>query len=116
MTASIVSRVVRPIFAGALLLGVTAALHAQDAVTLTLTIKERKFDPGELRAPAGKTIAVKIKNMDRVAAEFESKVLKVEKIIAAGGEGTVFIRPQKAGRYEFFDDFNQSAKGVLVVE
>jgi hypothetical protein len=98
------------------MLAVAVAPRAQDTVALTLTIKDRKFEPAELRAPAGKALSVTIKNLDGVAAEFESKVLKVEKIIAARGEGTVFIRPQKPGRYNFFDDFNQKAQGVLVVE
>jgi len=116
MSFSTFTKVVALVFAAALMPGVTVAPRAQETVTLTLSIKDRKFEPAELHAPAGKTISVQIKNLDNVAAEFESKALKVEKVIAAGGAGTVFIRPQKPGRYNFFDDFNQKAQGVLVVE
>jgi hypothetical protein len=48
--------------------------------------------------------------------EFESNVLKVEKVVPANGEGIVRVGPLKAGRYEFFDDFNKENKGILVVE
>ena len=47
--------------------------------------------------------------------EFESKSLKVEKVIAANGEGIVRVGPLKPGKYDFFDDFNLSNRGTLVV-
>ena len=34
-----------------------AAARADDAVKLSITIKDQKFDPAELHAPPGKTIA-----------------------------------------------------------
>jgi hypothetical protein len=48
--------------------------------------------------------------------EFESVSLRVEKVIAAGSEGVVNVRALAPGRYEFFDDFHQETRGVLVVE
>ena len=39
--------------------------------------------------------------------EFESVSLRVEKVVAAGSEGVVNVRPLAPGRYEFFDDFHQ---------
>jgi len=42
--------------------------------------------------------------------------LRVEKVIAASSEGAVNIRPLAPGRYEFFDDFQQETRGVLVVQ
>jgi hypothetical protein len=100
----------------AMLVGGAAGARAQDTVSLSITNKNHKFDPAELHAPAGKPISVRIKNVDPIAMEFESKDLHFEKIVAANGEGVVFIRPQKAGRYNFFDDFHQDTQGFLVVE
>jgi Cupredoxin-like domain len=88
--------------------GGAAGAHAQDTVALTISIK--------LRAPAGKAITLTVKNLDPIAAEFESKELHVEKVIAANGQGVVRIRAQKVGRYNFFDDFHQDTQGTLVVE
>lgn len=108
--------------AGALLIaapfvaGLPVAAHAQDTVPLALAIQDHKFEPAELHAPANKTIALSVKNLDPIAAEVESKDLKIEKVIAAKGQGVVYIRPQKPGRYSFFDDFHQDTQGTLVVE
>jgi plastocyanin len=107
--------------AGMLLIAVVAAAalhsaHAQDAVALTISIRDHKFDPPELRAPAGQAITLTVKNLDPIAAEFESKDLHVEKVIAAKGQGVLRIRAQKPGRYSFFDDFHQDTTGTLVVE
>jgi len=89
--------------------------RADDTVTLALTIKDHQFDPAEVHAPAGKPIAFRVKNLGTTAAEFESDTLHVERVIAAGSEGVVHVRPQQPGRYTFFDDFHRQTQGVLVV-
>ena len=38
-----------------------------------------------------------------------------EKIVPAGKEAVVRVRPQQPGRYTFFDDFHRETKGALVV-
>ena len=49
--------------------------------------------------------------------EFESNSLRVEKVLTGNGEAVINVRPQAAGRYDFFDDFHASTtKGVLVVK
>src|ERR1700691_4644704 len=60
--------------------------QADDAVTLSLTIKDHQFEPAEVHAPAGQPIAIRVKHLGSTAAEFESNELHVEKGIAAGGE------------------------------
>jgi plastocyanin len=92
-----------------------SAANAQQATEIQVTY-DGAFQPAELRAPAGKPITVKVKNDSAKAMEFESKMLKVEKVIPSKGEAVVNVRAQKAGRYEFFDEFNEKARGTLVVE
>src|SRR5690349_25036762 len=85
--------------------------------TYTLTIKDHRFAPTELEIPAGKKIALVVKNLDPTAEEFESVELHREKVVAGGQEITVYIGPLRPGRYEFFGDFNpQTARGTLVVK
>jgi hypothetical protein len=49
--------------------------------------------------------------------EFESKTLRVEKVIAGNSEATTRLRALDAGRYPFFVEFNEAtAQGVLVTE
>ena len=89
--------------------------RADEPVMLSLTIKDRQFEPAEVHAPAGKPIAFTVKNLGSIAAEFESDTLYVEKVIPPGGEATVYVRPLAPGRYNFFDDFHHATKGSLVV-
>ena len=89
--------------------------RADDAVALSLTIKDRRFDPAELHAPPGKAITLQIKNLSSIACEIESGELHFEKVIAAGAEATIRVRPLQPGRYSFFDDFHHETQGFLVV-
>jgi plastocyanin len=89
--------------------------RADDTVTLALTIKDHQFNPAEVHAPAGKPIEFQVKNLGSAAAEFESGVLHFEKVIAAGGEALIHVRPLEPGRYKFFDDFHRATEGFLVV-
>jgi len=91
------------------------AAHAEDAVALSLTIKDRQFDPAELHAPPGRAIEIHVKNLNPIVSEFESSDLHFEKIIPVGKEAVVRVRPQQPGRYNFFDDFHRETQGVLVV-
>ena len=61
-------------------------------------------------------MALTVKNLDTAAMEFESVSLRVEKVIAPGSDGVVNVRALAPGRYEFFDDFHQETRGVLVVQ
>jgi hypothetical protein len=96
----------------ALLLASPAA--AADTQTASLTIRNRAFEPPELEVPAGQKIELHVRNADSAASEFESAELHREKVVPAGKEVVVFIGPLRAGRYEFFDDFNPSARGHIV--
>jgi plastocyanin len=95
--------------------GATASLRADDAVSLSITIKDHQFDPAELHAPPGQTIAIHVKNLNTIVSEFESSDLHFEKIVPVGSEAVVYVRPQQPGRYNFYDDFHHETQGFLVV-
>jgi hypothetical protein len=91
-----------------------APARAQDYV---LTIKDHKFTPEEIKVPANQRVVLTIVNDDATAEEFESDVLKVEKVIAGKSKGTVRIGPLKPGRYPFIGEFHAgTAKGVVIAE
>jgi heme/copper-type cytochrome/quinol oxidase subunit 2 len=90
--------------------------NAQQAIDIQLTFSKGQFQPSEVRAPADKPVTFRIKNLDAKAMEFESKSLRVEKVVAANSEGVVNVRALKPGRYEFYDDFNEKARGALTVK
>lgn len=90
--------------------------QAQQTTEIRLTYSGGQFQPAQVNAPADKPITFRIKNADAKAMEFESKSLRVEKVVAAGSEGVVNVRALKPGRYEFYDDFNEKARGALIVQ
>jgi len=89
--------------------------YAQQTANLSVSVKNHKFQPAELHAPANVPIMITVKNLDSAQMEFESVSLRVEKVIGGNGQATIRIRPLGPGRYEFYDDFNPQAGGVLVV-
>lgn len=93
-----------------------SASRAQQATEIRLTYSKGQFQPSQVSAPADKPISFRIKNLDAKAMEFESTSLRVEKVVAAGTEGVVNVRSLKPGRYEFYDDFNDKARGSLTVQ
>jgi hypothetical protein len=61
--------------------------------------------------------SLKVTNQDPTPAEFESKTLRVEKVVAGGAKIKVQIRALSAGRYRFFDDYHEdTTEGFLVVK
>jgi heme/copper-type cytochrome/quinol oxidase subunit 2 len=104
-----------PLLLASILAVSAGVVHAEDAVTLSVTIKDHQFEPAEVHAPAGQPIAIRVKNLQSIAAEFESSELHFEKVIVPGGEAIVHVRPQQPGRYNFFDDFHHQTQGFLVV-
>ena len=81
---------------------VPAELRAQD---ITITIK------------ANKRIQLTVVNDDPTPEEFESREMKVEKVIPGKSKGVVRIGPLAPGRYPFFGEFNEAtAKGVVIAE
>jgi hypothetical protein len=105
------------LFAAIALLPIASVANAQSATEIQLSYKDRKFDPAEVTAPANTPIVIKLRNLDARAMEFESKTLKVEKVVAGSSDATINVRAQKPGRYEFFDEYNEKvARGALVVK
>jgi heme/copper-type cytochrome/quinol oxidase subunit 2 len=90
--------------------------HAQQATEVQVSYSKGQFQPSELSAPADKPVTIRVKNLDAKAMEFESKSLRVEKVVAANSEGVINVRALKPGRYEFYDDFNEKARGALTVQ
>jgi plastocyanin len=92
------------------------AAKAEETATVHISLKDHHFQPAEPHAPAGKPITIIVKNLDPAPAEFESNMLRVEKVVTGGGTISIQVRPLQPGRYRFFDDFHQETDGYLVVQ
>lgn len=82
----------------------------------TIVIRDRQFVPREITVPANTKVELIVKNEQTVPAEFESNSLHREKVVMPGAQISVFVGPLAPGRYDFFDDYNRSATGVLVAQ
>jgi hypothetical protein len=95
----------------------TFALGAANAQDYTVTIKDHRFTPTEIKVPANKRFEITVINDDATPEEFESHPMKVEKVIPGNSKGVVRIGPLKPGRYPFVGEFHEkTAKGVVIAE
>ena len=90
--------------------------NAQQSASVAISVKDHRFQPSQISAPANRPISIRVKNLDPTPMEFESTSLRVEKVIPADSEVVVNVRALAPGRYEFFDDFHQQTRGTLVVQ
>jgi uncharacterized protein (DUF2141 family) len=98
----------------ALVAGFASASAAQPEIPLT--IEKNQFQPAEVKVKANTPFVLVITNKNSKAAEFESKDLRVEKVVPAGKTVNVRIRALKPGSYGFFDHYNEQATGRIVAE
>lgn len=98
----------------ALIAGFVSSAAAQPEIPLA--IERNQFQPAEVKVKANTPFVLVITNKNPKAAEFESKDLRVEKVVPAGKTVNVRIRALKPGSYAFFDDFNQQTTGRIVAE
>jgi len=105
-----------------LALGVLAALPAAQAQTpappeIALTIEQHKFTPGEIKVKAGQVFVLVITNKDATPEEFESKELRVEKVIPGNKSLKLRMPGLKPGTYKFFGEYHEAtAQGRIVAE
>jgi len=90
-------------------------VRAQQAREITITYRNKHFQPAEVSAPANTQLTIRIRNADAEAMEFESETLHVEKIVEGKSEATITLQPLKPGKYGFFDDYHAKSEGVLVI-
>jgi plastocyanin len=95
----------------------TRAVAAEEEAEVTISLKDHKFDPAEIKVPASKAIKLTVKNLDATPEEFESHPLGVEKVIAGNGTATIRLKPLAKGSYKFVGEYHEeTAKGTIVAE
>jgi plastocyanin len=94
-----------------------AGRAAESPKEIPLTIEGHRFTPAEITVAAGAPVVLVISNKDKAAEEFESRDLRIEKIVPAGKTVRVRIPALKKGTYAFFGDFHpKTAQGRIVAE
>src|SRR5215510_8511664 len=84
---------------------------------IPLTIENNRFQPDEIKVKAGEGFVLVITNKDKKAEEFESRDLRIEKVIPAGRTVRLKMPALKAGTYNFVGEYSEkTAKGRIVAE
>ena len=91
------------------------AAMADDLPTLNLVIRDGRFVPATIEAPANTKFRLLIKNEGPGAEEFESTELRKEKVLAPGASSFLIFMPLKPGSYPFFGDFHPRTAQVRIV-
>lgn len=93
--------------------------NAQDAAPLVIEMRDGTVSPQSVEIAVDQAITLVVRNSGTSAAEFESKRLKQEQVVAPGTEIMIDLPALPAGEYEFVDEFHEdqaSAQGVIVVK
>lgn len=100
----------------ALLVAPTAG-RSEEIAHFRIELADGKITPQHLEVPAGKPFELEVVNAGTTPAEFESKELHKETVIAPKASITVSFRKLAAGEYGFFDE-NQptAAPGTIVAK
>jgi plastocyanin len=109
----------RTLLAAVMVLGILAApiAWAQNALDVPLTIENNRFSPEDVKVKAGTPFVLVIANKDAGAEEFESKDLRIEKIIPGGKTVRLKMPPLRPGTYRFFGEYHEkTAQGRIVAE
>jgi plastocyanin len=110
----------RRVLAALVMLGVAtagAAALAADPPEIALTIEKNRFQPDEIKVKAGVPFVLVVTNKDAGPEEFESKELRIEKVIPPGKTVRIRVRALKPGAYGFIGEYHEkTAKGRIVAD
>ena len=96
---------------------ISAASWAADPPEIPLTIENNKFSPEEIKVKAGEPFVLVVTNKDKSPEEFESKDLRIEKVVPGGKTMKIRVRALKPGTYPFVGEYHEAtAKGRIVAE
>ncbi|MFO1097514.1 MAG: cupredoxin domain-containing protein [Xanthobacteraceae bacterium] len=89
--------------------------RAEDEPVFRIEFNNGKVTPLRLEVPAKTRFKLELHNVGSEPAEFESKELRKEKVLAPGASSTLVIRTLDPGEYDFFDDFHLDAPPAVLV-
>lgn len=99
----------------ALVMSTAPSLASDTQIDIALT--DAGFEPAQISVPAGTPFTLRFRNRTNMAAEVESRDMRFEKLVAAGGEIVVKVRPVGAGTHEFYNEFKEdTVRGSVVAQ
>jgi len=103
------------VLAVALLPAMTLGASAEEEPLFRIEFNDGKVTPQRLEVPAKTRFRLELHNLGKEPAEFESKELRKEKVLAPGASSVLVIRTLDPGEYDFFDDFHLDTPPAVLV-
>jgi hypothetical protein len=103
------------VLAVALLPTLTLGVRAEEEPLFRIEFNDGKVTPQRLEVPAKTRFRLELHNLGKEPAEFESKELRKEKVLAPGASSILVIRTLDPGEYDFFDDFHLDTPPAVLV-
>jgi plastocyanin len=95
----------------------SAARAADAPAEIPLSIENNRFEPEEIKVKPGASFLLVITNKDKGPEEFESRDLRIEKVIPAGKTIRLKMPALKPGSYSFVGEYHEkTAKGRILAE
>ncbi len=92
--------------AAAALLVLLPGLARAELPGALLVLQNGRIVPSQLEMPAGQRLKLRLQNKGPGPIEFENLDLRIEKVLAEGGESFIVLAPMRPGRYRFVDEFH----------
>ncbi len=102
-------------FAGLCMALSASTTLAADEPAFEIELKDGVITPSQLDVPAKSRFKLVLKNRGQAPAEFESRELRKEVVVAPGSTATLVIRTLDPGEYKFFDDFQPGAPAAVLI-
>jgi hypothetical protein len=93
---------------------VSLSARAEDP-TFRIEFKDGVVTPKRIEVPAKVRIVLELVNAGSTPAEFESKELRKEKVLAPGSSSSLILRSLDPGEYKFMDDFHPERPASVLV-
>jgi len=113
------SQLLRLSAALALATALASSAASAAASEVSVTLADGVVTPKVLEVPADTAVTLLVTNTGKTSAEFESKRLHVESIVAPGQTAAIELRPLPAGNYAFVEEFHEdleTARGEIVAK
>ena len=103
------------VMGAAIVLSLTGVACADDDPVFRIEFKDGVLTPRRLEVPANRRFSLELHNLGETPAEFESRELRKEKVLAPATSSVLVIRTLDPGEYDFFDDFHPDAPPAVLV-
>lgn len=104
------------LFSGIAIASFAATAGAAELPAIEIRIRNHRMVPDRIDLPSGATVALVVTNEGTEAEEFESKSLRLEKLIPAGKTLTFRVGPLRSGTHDLFGEFHaETCTGAIIV-